>query len=93
MNATADSGIEGEKTDRIEWAARSLARWRGGRIAKRHEAAGSRSAVTVADGQVVERGAEVCRCPSSVHMIPQDRGRGAKMPWTKGQPEGVDIAK
>ena len=24
MNATADSGIEGEKTDRIEWAARSL---------------------------------------------------------------------
>ena len=72
----------------------SLARLVGGgkeRIAKRHEAAGSRSAVTVADGQVVERGAEVCRCPS-VHMI-LDRGRAAKLPWTKGQTEGVDIAK
>ena len=79
--------------------ARSLRRWREEKIAKRHEAAGSRSAVTVADGQVVQRGAEVCRCPSasvrvgaSVHMI-QDRGRAAKLPWTKGQTEGVDIAK
>ena len=63
MNATADSGIEGGE-NRPHRMGGSLGRWREGRIAKRHEAAGSRSAVTVADGQVVERGAEVCRCPS-----------------------------
>ena len=59
MNVGACSGIVGEKTDRIEWAAR----WSEGRkegrkegIAKKHEAAGSYSAVTVADGQVGDEG-------------------------------------
>ena len=95
MNATARiAGSKGGKpTASNGRLARSLRRWREEKIAKRHEAAGSRSAVTVADGQVVQRGAEVCRCPSaSVHMI-QDRGRAAKLPWTKVQTEGVDIAK
>ena len=54
MNVGACSGVEGEKTDRIEWAARSEGRKEG--IAKRHEAAGSYSAVMVADGQVVWHG-------------------------------------